>query len=59
LRIGGGMVAEKKSVWRFFQLGDHAAHVREEAHVEHPVGFVEHEDLHVAQVDIASVHQVE
>ncbi len=27
------------------QRGDDAAHVADEAHVEHPVGFVEHEDL--------------
>ncbi len=42
--IGGGIVAEKKSVCRLRrQVAQHAADVGQEAHVEHPVGFVEHE----------------
>ena len=44
--IGGGMVAEKNSVCRCVgQFADDAADVVDEAHVEHAVGFVEHEDL--------------
>ena len=40
------MVAEKNSVWRFFgSLRDDLADVVDEAHVEHAVGFVEHEEF--------------
>ena len=40
------MVAEKKSVWPLGgQVLEDAADVGEEAHVEHAVGLVEHEDL--------------
>ena len=48
----GGMVAEKKRVcfWAGSQLED-AAHVVDEAHVQHPVGLVQHEDLQPGQVD--------
>ena len=41
-----GMVAEKNSVWRSFgSLRDDLPDVVDEAHVEHAVGFVEHEHL--------------
>ena len=38
---------------------DDALDVRDEAHVEHAVGFVEHEDLHLAQVHGLLAHEVE
>jgi hypothetical protein len=41
------------------QQGDDAAHVVDEAHVEHAVGFVEHQHLHRGQVDIALALVVE
>ena len=54
------MVAENSSVCRSLrQLGDDLADVVDEAHVEHAVGFVEHQHLDAAQVDVALVHQVE
>ena len=40
------------------QLGNDAANVGHESHVEHPVGFVQHENLDGAQVDESLVHQV-
>ena len=44
--ISRGMVAEKNSVWRLAgSLVDDPADVVDEAHVEHAVGFVEHEHL--------------
>ena len=54
------MVAENISVWRCLRhrRGD-AADVLDEAHVEHAVGFVEHEELDVAELDVALAHQVE
>ena len=42
--ISGGIVAEKSSVSRLAGSGADRAHVADEAHVEHPVGLVEHED---------------
>ena len=49
-RISGGKVAEKRSVCRFGgQQRDDAAHVVDEAHVEHAVGLVEDEDSTLPQ----------
>ena len=51
--IGGGIVALKKSVWRAVrQVAQHPADVGEEAHVEHPVGLVEHEVLEAGQLRV-------
>jgi len=36
-----------------------APDVVDESHVEHPVAFVEHQDLHLAQVDRLLLHMVE
>ena len=48
--ICGGMVAENSAVWRWRgHLFDDAAHVGQKAHVEHPVGLVEHEELHLVE----------
>jgi hypothetical protein len=40
------------------QLGYDAANVGHESHVEHPVGFIQHENLNGTQVDESLVHQV-
>ena len=41
------------------QTGEDFFHVMDEAHVEHPVGFVEHQDFNVGQVNAALAGQVE
>src|SRR4029077_5880289 len=38
---------------------DDAAHGREEAHVEHAIGFVEHGYLKTGEVDVTLIHQVD
>ena len=54
--MAGGMVAEKSSVWRLLrQARDDLAHVVDEAHVEHAVGLVEHEDRDLVEPDMALV----
>ena len=53
------MVAEKNRVCRFRQRGDDPPDRRDEAHVEHLVGFVEHEDLDLREVDVPLLHEVE
>ncbi len=58
--ISRGMVAEKNRVWRLAgSLRDDAPDVVDEAHVEHAVGFVEHEDLDAVELHGAVRHQVE
>ena len=58
--IGSGMVAEKRTVWRRDgKLGEDAANVGHKAHVEHPIGLVEHEGLDGPQVDELLAHQVD
>ena len=53
-------VAEKSRFWRLLrQKLDDAANVRDEAHVEHAVGFVEHEDLDARQIDRALLRVIE
>ena len=55
-----GMVAEKNSVWRLAgQLGDDLADVVDEAHVEHAVGFVEHQKLDLVEPQGVAVDEVE
>ena len=41
------------------QQRDDAADVGQEAHVEHAIGFVEHEDLDVPQIDSALLRVIE
>ena len=53
--MGGG---EKERLPRLRQVGDHPLHVADEAHVQHAVGFVQHEDLDGIQADIALADQV-
>ncbi len=38
---------------------DHAADVRDESHVQHAVRFVEHQDLHLRQIDRALLRVIE
>ena len=60
LRISSGKVAEKSRFCRLRrQQREDAADVVDEAHVEHAVGLVEHEDLDLAQVDGLLLHVVE
>ena len=59
-RISGGMVAEKNRVWRGLgRRPDDTLDVRDEAHVEHAVGFVDHQDLEVVQQQPAALELVE
>ena len=59
-RISSENVAENSRFWRFFGSDrEHAADVADETHVEHPVGFVEHEDLDVPEVDRLLLHVIE
>ena len=52
-------MAEKNSVWRSRgQARDDPVDGRAEAHVEHPVGLVEHEDLDAVERHGAAGHQV-
>ena len=51
--------AEQHRLAQRRQLFDDAFDIRNEAHVEHPVGFVDHEDLHVAQYHLAAFDLVE
>ena len=54
------MVAEKSRVWRLGgQVLEHSAHVGQEAHVEHVVGFVQHEHFYVGEDDVALGEVVE
>ncbi len=54
-RISGAMVAEKNSVWRMrgSRLDD-LLDIGDEPHVQHAVGFVDHQDLHVVQQNAAA-----
>ena len=55
-----GMVAENISVCRSRRkLGDDFADVVDEAHVEHAVGFVEHEAFDLAQAQRVALDQIE
>ena len=60
---GGDVVGERcreQQVLTFGrQAGEDLFHVMDKAHVEHAVGFVQHEDFHVGQVDAALAAQVE
>ncbi len=59
-RISSEKVAEKSSVWRLAgMLADDLADVGDEAHVEHPVGLVQDEDLDLGEVDAALADVVE
>ena len=58
--IGAGIVALKNSVWRLRRhVLEHAPDVGQEAHVEHAVGFVEHEELEAGQLGVGRPEVVE
>ena len=50
---------EKQRLAADGQLGDDAFYVREEAHVEHAVGLVEHEHFNLVEEDDALRHEVD
>ena len=52
-----GMVAENIRVCR--SPGDDFANVLDEAHVEHAVGFVEHEELDLVEAERIALHEIE
>ena len=41
------------------KLRDDLADVVDEAHIEHPVGFIEHEKFHLAETQRVARHEVE
>ncbi len=57
LGLHGGREEQRVALGR--QLGDDALDVREETHVQHAVGLVEHEDFDRVQAGQALLHQVE
>ena len=59
-RIGAGSVAEKKSVCETRrQVLEHPADVGQEAHVEHAVGLVEHQDLEAGEAGVGLLEVVQ
>ena len=58
--IGGGIVALKNSVWRFGgQMPEDAPDVRQESHVEHAIGFVEHQILEAGELRVRRPKMIE
>ena len=58
--MGAGMVALKNSVCRCFgQVAQHSTDVGQKAHVEHPVGFVEHQKLQTVQLGVVRSEMIE
>ena len=57
LGVHGGGEKERLAFGR--QLGADAFDVGDESHVEHAINFIEHEHLHVLQLNVALVHQVQ
>ena len=58
--IGAGMVALKNSVCRLGgQVAQDPADVGQEAHVEHPVGLVEHQVLDAGELRVGRAEVVE
>ena len=55
-RHGGG---EEQGLAQLRQQADDALDVRDEAHVEHAIGFVDHQDLDVVHQDLAALEQVD
>jgi hypothetical protein len=47
------MVAEKNSVWR-----SGGSHIGDKTHIEHAVGFVDHQHLNIAEQDLPAIEQV-
>ncbi len=57
LRRHSGREEQRLTLYRKF--GNYLFDIMDEAHVEHAVGFVKHENFHIAQRNITLVHQVE
>ncbi len=58
--IGSGIVALKNSVCRFDRnVPKHAPDVGQKSHVEHAIGFVEHEVLEAAQLRVRLPEMIE
>ena len=58
--IGGGMVALKNSVCRFAgSIPQDLPDLRQEPHVEHPVRFVEHQELEVGELRVRRPQMIE
>ena len=58
--MSSGMVAENSMDWRCLGSMRHElAHVADEAHVQHAVGFVDDEGVHRIQPHMLLLHQVE
>ena len=57
--ISFGMVAENISVCRLGELRDDLPDVVDEAHVEHAVGFVEHQHFDAVQAQGVLLHEIE
>src|SRR5687768_11513631 len=55
-RHGGG---EEQGLAQLRQQPDDLLDIRDEAHVEHAVGFVDHQDLDVVHQDLAALEQVD
>jgi hypothetical protein len=55
-RHGGG---EEQSLARGREGSEDPAHVGQEAHVEHAVGFIQDDDFDLAEVNLTLAHQVE
>ncbi len=53
-------MAEKSIVWRSAREQAYdARHRREEAHIQHAVGLIQHHAFNVAEIDIVPRHMVE
>ena len=60
LTTSSGMVAENSIDWRFFgSIDNDAAHVLDEAHVEHAVGFVDDQRRYAVETDMLLLDEVE
>src|SRR3546814_12309831 len=57
LRRHGGREEQRLADLR--QQADNALDVGHEAHVEHAVGLVDHQDLHVGEQDLAALEEVD
>jgi hypothetical protein len=56
--IGGGMVALNNRVWRCAAAWSRFLDVGDEAHVEHAVGFIDHQHVAAVEHDLAALEQV-
>ena len=52
----GGREEQGLAKWR--QQADNPLYIRNEAHIEHPVGFVDNEDFHICQQHLAALEMI-